>query len=150
MNPQERVQAPGIGLMVVAGIGMLMQFLSVALNLLGIGVGSMAGGEQAFANLLSGAVGLVFNFIAICIAFVIFMGARKMMSLENYGLAMAGAIVAMIPCISPCCLIGLPVGIWALVTLMDPDVKAAFPGQGPRPGTPPAPPAPPQVPPTVT
>jgi hypothetical protein len=32
----------------------------------------------------------------------------------------------MIPCISPCCLLGLPIGIWALVVLLKPEVKAAF------------------------
>ena len=35
-------------------------------------------------------------------------------------------IIAMVPCISPCCLVGLPIGIWALVVLMKPEVKAAF------------------------
>jgi hypothetical protein len=59
-------------------------------------------------------------------AVVIFMGAGKMKRLESYGFAMAVSIIAMIPCISPCCLIGLPMGIWALVVLLDPNVKAAF------------------------
>ena len=36
------------------------------------------------------------------------------------------AIVAMIPRISPCCLLGLPFGIWALVVLSNGTVKAAF------------------------
>ncbi len=33
---------------------------------------------------------------------------------------------AMIPCVSPCCLLGLPLGIWALIVLVKPEVKAAF------------------------
>jgi hypothetical protein len=32
----------------------------------------------------------------------------------------------MIPCTGPCCIVSLPLGIWALVVLMSPDVKAAF------------------------
>jgi hypothetical protein len=39
---------------------------------------------------------------------------------------MAASIIAMIPCVSPCCLLGLPIGIWALVVLMKPEVKSAF------------------------
>lgn len=92
MNPQERVQGPAIGLMAVAGIGLLLQVLGVAMNLLGIGVGTMAGGDQGLANMLGGAVGLVGNFIGICIAFVIFVGARKMMRLESYGFAMGASL----------------------------------------------------------
>jgi len=44
------------------------------------------------------------------------------------GLAIFGAIVAMLPVASPSCclLIGLGVGIWALVVLLSPDVKASF------------------------
>jgi len=57
---------------------------------------------------------------------LVFIGAMKMKNLENYSLAMAAAIVAVIPCISPCCLLGLPFGIWALVVLNDSSVKAAF------------------------
>jgi hypothetical protein len=49
-----------------------------------------------------------------------------MKKLESYGLAMAASIIAMIPCVSPCCLLGLPIGIWALVVLMKPEVKSAF------------------------
>ena len=32
----------------------------------------------------------------------------------------------MVPCISPCCLLGLPFGIWALSVLNKPHVQAAF------------------------
>jgi hypothetical protein len=60
-------------------------------------------------------------------AVLIIVGGIKMLKLENYALSMAAAIVAMIPCCSSCCcLIGLPMGIWALVALNDPNVKIAF------------------------
>ena len=42
-------------------------------------------------------------------------------------LAMATAIVAMVPCTAPCCvLVGMGFGIWALVVLCDANVKSAF------------------------
>jgi len=50
----------------------------------------------------------------------------KMMRLESYALAITGCILALIPCVSPCCLIGLPFGIWGLVVLNDQTVKPAF------------------------
>ena len=64
-------------------------------------------------------VGLIFD------AFVIY-AALKMKELTQWSIAVAASILAMVPCISPCCIIGLPVGIWCLVVLMRPEVKAAF------------------------
>jgi len=58
-------------------------------------------------------------------AVIIFSGV-KMMGLSSYGLAMAGSVMAMIPCTSPCCIVGLVAGIWSLVVLMNPEVKASF------------------------
>ena len=56
--------------------------------------------------------------------FTIF-GALKMRNVQSYGLAMAAAITVMLPC-TCCCVLGLPAGIWALVVLNKPEVKAAF------------------------
>jgi hypothetical protein len=56
-----------------------------------------------------------------------FFGALQMRSLKNFGLAMASAILVMVPCGSYwCCCLGLPIGIWALVTMNKPEVKSAF------------------------
>lgn len=122
----DAVKGPALGLMITAGIGAAFQVLGLLMNLLGAGMGAMARGSQGMPNMLSGGIGAVFNVIGLAIAVVIFMGAGKMKNLQSYGFAMAATILAMIPCISPCCLIGLPVGIWALVVLMKPEVKGAF------------------------
>jgi hypothetical protein len=49
-----------------------------------------------------------------------------MLHLKNYGLCVAAAIIALVPCTSPCCCLGLPIGIWALVVLTKAEVKTAF------------------------
>lgn len=64
--------------------------------------------------------------IVIAASLVIFVGALKMKNLSGLGWARAGAILAMIPCVSGCCLLGLPIGIWALMVLSNRDVKRAF------------------------
>ena len=71
-------------------------------------------------------VAVVTGVINLLVGIVVIVGAVKMKNLESYGFAMASAIIAMVPCISPCCLLGLPFGIWALVVLSDAGVKAAF------------------------
>ena len=53
------------------------------------------------------------------------LGAWKMRKLELYGLAITASILAMLPCTLGF-IIGLPAGIWALMVLRQPDVKAAF------------------------
>jgi hypothetical protein len=65
-------------------------------------------------------------FALACNAFI-FWAALQMRALKSWPLAMAGAIAAMIPLTtSICCVAGLPLGIWALVVLNKPEVKAAF------------------------
>ena len=64
--------------------------------------------------------------IAVLAGVFILYGGLQMKKMQNYSLAMGASIVAMIPCISPCCLVGLPIGIWALVVLNKPEVKSAF------------------------
>ena len=53
-----------------------------------------------------------------------FLGAVKMRRLENYRLAFASSIIAMVA--SPGNIIGLPVGIWSLAVLSRREVKEAF------------------------
>ena len=122
----ERVNGPAIGLIVVAVLGALLQIFSVIKNLV-MGSAIPANAQvPAWLSMLSGPLGVVLGIIGILVSGVIFFGAIKMKNLESYGLAMAASIIAMIPCFSPCCLLGLPIGIWALVVLSKPEVKSAF------------------------
>lgn len=57
---------------------------------------------------------------------VMLIGALKMMKVQSWGLALAAAILVMLPCGSCCCLLGIPLGIWVIVLLNKPEVKAAF------------------------
>ncbi len=57
--------------------------------------------------------------------FVIF-ASIQMMRLQTWPLALAGAIVVMPPYLSGCWCLGLPVGIWSIVVLVNQNVKASF------------------------
>ena len=66
--------------------------------------------------------------VAIAIAgslFVIY-AMLEMRKAQKFGVAVAGAILAMLPFGSLCCFFGLPLGIWALAVLFNSDVRAAF------------------------
>lgn len=122
-DPTTRVSAPAIGLMVAGGLSAgftLLYILFVAI----IGVAAIADKEAADA--LPG-VGIMVGFATIKLALdalTIFAG-YQMRQLRSWGLSLAGAVTALLPC-SICCIIGLPMGIWAIVVLIDQDVKRNF------------------------
>lgn len=122
-----QVQGPAIGLIVTAILGFIAQVAGLLMNILGVSMGAMQSGRQeAWMNMFSGGLGIASSIFAMAIAGLILYGALKMKKLESYGWAMTASIIAMVPCFSPCCLIGLPIGIWALVVLSKPEVKGAF------------------------
>jgi hypothetical protein len=76
------------------------------------------------------AIALAGNAFSLAMGALVLVGALQLRSLGNYALALIGAIVAVIPCTSPCCcVIGMPVGIWCLVVMNRPEVREAF-GRG--------------------
>ncbi|HTL98657.1 MAG TPA: hypothetical protein VL181_07620 [Holophagaceae bacterium] len=123
---QNQVSGPATGLQVTAGIGIAYQIVMILIHLLGMGANATLGGDNKMFAMFSGTIGIVFGVIGIIIGAVVFMGGSKMKNLQGYGFVLTAAILAMIPCISPCCLLGLPIGIWAVVVLVKPEVKAAF------------------------
>jgi hypothetical protein len=128
------VTPPAICLLVTAILGILVSLLRLCLNLLGLGMAGMdnlsAGNPnpevQHMIVMLGGAAGIVIFVLATVLWGIVLWGSLKMKKLENYGLCIAASIIAMIPCLCPCCLLGLPFGIWALVVLSRADVKQNF------------------------
>jgi hypothetical protein len=73
----------------------------------------------------------------ICAGLVI-LGGVKLMKLSGPVLPIVSSIFAMIPCtVGGCCLLGLPAGIWALIVINRPEVRAAMAAN--RSGSPPDP-----------
>ena len=131
----QEVSGPAIGLMITAALGVLAALAGIAYILSGgMSMNTFnAGGQNPDAMRMmrmiqssTGPMGIVVRIIGILACGFIFYGALKMKKLENYSLCMGASIIAMIPCISPCCLVGLPIGIWALVVLNKPEIKASF------------------------
>lgn len=131
---ESKIKGPAISLIVTAAIGIMVQIGGIVMQ------GAMAGLEQGLPTDLEGeqaemfqrmmtisqSMGIVGNIIVLVVAGLIIFGSVKMMKLENRGLAIATSIVALVPCISPCCVLGIPFGIWALVVLNDDVVKSEF------------------------
>jgi len=57
---------------------------------------------------------------------VALVGGIKMMNLTSSGWAYMSAVLSLVPCTSGCCFLGLIFGIWAIMVLGKPEVKAGF------------------------
>lgn len=135
-DARRRVNVPSIGLVVTGVLGLA-------------GVAFAVFGREGMVNVYMGFFGnlglpqdqldeirtqlmttsvldYVTNAAGVAVAVLTIVGGLRMRALRSWGLALTGAILALMPCCSSCCCVGMPFGIWALVVLMKPEVKAAF------------------------
>ncbi len=56
---------------------------------------------------------------------IVLIAASRMRSLQSYGLAIAGAVLFLIP-VNIVAFAGIPIGVWGLIVLMRADVREAF------------------------
>ncbi len=82
--------------------------------------GNPAGGPDPV--ILETIAGFIFGFVGL----INLLAGIAMTTRRYYGLAVAGSILAMLNCSNLCCVLGLPIGIWSLVVLMNAENKAAF------------------------
>jgi hypothetical protein len=121
-----QVNGPAIGLIITAILGILLQIVGLVWRIVGTSLMASQQDIPPFLAALSGGLGIAMGIVGILIGVVIMIGALKMKKLEGHGFAMAASVLAMIPCVSPCCLLGLPIGIWAVVVLSKPEIKSSF------------------------
>lgn len=120
-----RVQGPAIGLMIVGGLGMVLRIMDLLAYFLAPQLMRM-GNQNAQFDVLTMPVKVGLEVIALLLSVPVIYGALRMKNLDSYSWAMAASILGMLPCIGPCCCLGIPIGIWSLVVLSDSYVKAAF------------------------
>ncbi|HEX5105574.1 MAG TPA: hypothetical protein VFV87_17265 [Pirellulaceae bacterium] len=122
-----KVKPPAIVLIVAAVLGLGFSLFNVAFSFTEPQVDPNA--PEFLREMQQGAVGPVAGAIQgafAAINLLVLVGAVQMMRLKMWGLAVAASVVAMVNFGSCCCVLGLPVGIWSLVVLLSPEVKAAF------------------------
>ena len=131
INPfvvKSMVNGPAIFMIVLAVICILFGLLGLAFNLFLGGAGSIFPNippEISEALLQRGVIGIVQSAVSLIANIVILVGAIKMRKCQSYGLAMTASILCILLDWGCCCL-GLGAGIWSVVVLSKPEVKAAF------------------------
>ena len=128
MDAPQQLSGPATGLLVTGIIGGILELTSFIAMLFG---GSwMALMEEdipeRMENMFQASFWTAGSLVGILIAAFLIYASTKMREPSQWGLCIAASVLAMIPCISPCCIIGLPIGIWCLVVLTKPEIKAAF------------------------
>jgi len=125
------LKAPAIALIVAGALNAVIGLLTVLSGLLRLS--GINGRETLPTNEAERFGFYVGTFIAygggvlgLLAAPVIIYGAIQMLKGNKYGLAKTAAILAIVPLTSCCFLLGIPVGIWALIVLAKPEVKAIF------------------------
>ena len=125
---QAKVIAPGVALIVVGVLGMLMTLISLVLAFQEPPPIDPETPEW-IAEIRRGSYGLgaaMIQMIFLVANGLIITGGIMMTRFSSWGLALTASILAMLNFGNCCCLLGLPIGIWATVVLSSEDVKAAF------------------------
>jgi len=76
--------------------------------------------------LVGNGIGLVVDVIGVFAQCFVAYGALEMFRLKKRGPAWIACVISCIPCLTGCCILGIPFGIWGLVALKDPVVRNAF------------------------
>jgi len=131
----QSVKSPAVGLKVTAILnGILALWSVVKVTFFHPNIEQLYSGIPQFndpgvhqiLHLADGPLGIATNLFALAMSILVLVGASKMQSLRSYEFAFAASIVALVPCLTPCCILGLPFGIWALVVLNKAEVKSQF------------------------
>jgi hypothetical protein len=121
-NAQRKLMGPAIGLVVISVFSILHRVVDLVILVAFTNNANMPPNQNQ-AMIVGGYIGDV---LIPLLDVLIIVSAFQMWNVKAYNLAMTGAVLAVIPLCSPCVCLGIPFGIWALVVLNDPQVKAAF------------------------
>ena len=113
-----------IFLYVLAGLNIPLYLLNLVVSIVNGPDLPPAANQAEQTGQLVGYFGAIIGIIVMNI--IVIVGAYHLQCLKKYSMAMTGAIIACIPCCSPCLVLGIPFGIWALVLLNNADIKSHF------------------------
>jgi hypothetical protein len=127
-----KVIAPAIALIIVGCLGFIASIYGVV-NAIVSDPPPVAPGApewaKAFAEGSVGTSAAIIQSIFLIINIVIIFGGIRMFRFQGWGVCLASSVLAIVNFGTCCCVIGAPIGIWALIVLNMPDVKQAFNGR---------------------
>jgi hypothetical protein len=129
----QKVMGPAIGLIVSGALDVVFGLVCLGMGLFALSVPNtpvpknVTNPEAYELGRSTGKGGpLCLGMLSMVVGVPIIVGGTSMLQMHSYGFVFASSILAVIPCISSCFLISIPFGIWGLVVLNNPEVRAAF------------------------
>jgi tRNA A-37 threonylcarbamoyl transferase component Bud32 len=119
---RQRVWIPAVGLLIAGVVDCLSSAGAVVGTIILL---VQKGFSGRFLGFLPGSAQLVIVVAVAARAVIVVSGAWNLMQLRSRRTAIVGSVLAMLP-FSPGAIIGLPMGIWALMVMARKRVKAAF------------------------
>jgi hypothetical protein len=128
-DPVRRAERAGGALVLVGCLGLAANFLTVPAFQLLTALTEMSTADpprvrQGPASSPS-FVWLPGAILTLALDSLVIAGGSRMRQVRSRWLGLTAAVLALVPC-SPAVLVGLPVGVWVLMVLADPAVRAAF------------------------
>lgn len=123
------IRGPAIFILVLAILNILTSVLGLVWGAVQdqiLDISTMPAESVEFQKKINMFFSVPANILGGSLAITCLLGSLSMMKLKSYGFAMATAIIMLIPCGNCCCFLNIGAGIWALVVLSKPEVKAAF------------------------
>ena len=128
-----KLEAPAVGLMVAAALDAAFSVLSLLWHVgtrLTLGrmlCGGLCGHPHWAMGFFPFGFGIAWPSLSLLVDAAMIYGAVQMRRGESYGWALVAALLAVIPCLSsPCCCLGIPFGVWALVVLLGEEGRQSF------------------------
>lgn len=130
-NVLDKLKVPSIGLLIcgiLSGFTGILTLVSGLIRLIGLsGIEKLPTDEAERIGYLMGTFGgYGLALISLLVAPLIVVGAIKMMKGKSRGMAMASAVLSILPITSCCFFISIIFGVWAIIVLIQPDVKEFF------------------------
>jgi len=134
---KSRIKTPALCLIICTILSLVMMVGAIGASVIRIttGIEPVPPPPSSFRHLsaqdpdyvrMKGVINLVSCTVIFSLQCLVLFGAIQMYRLKSYGFAMTANILCLIPCISPCCIIGIPFGIWGLTALSSQNAKSFF------------------------
>lgn len=120
---------PAIGLIIVGALNALSGLVLILGRLVSLVKGPdrvITDEDRRLGYLVAVIFFPIVSLISIAASPIIIFGGIQMLRARRYSIALWAAILALIPLTSVCCIPRIPIGIWALIVLRHPEVRAGF------------------------
>ena len=128
-----KMMGPGISLIIVGSLGLLGMGGYFILTIIGLAMDPSisspppGAAEEERIGFYVGLYGTLGGMaISTLLQIFVILGGVNFLRQRGRGMAMTACVLSLIPCLSSCCIFGLPFGIWGLMVLADPNVKQAM------------------------